>query len=56
MNFAQNQRECQDKSPMYMTEEKQIYLIKKKSVSQNSYYLQCNPSGIENEGMREKMT
>lgn len=30
MNFAQNQRECQDKSPMYMTEEKQIYLIKKK--------------------------
>lgn len=32
MNFAQNQRECQDKSPMYMTEEKQIYLIKKKTV------------------------
>lgn len=30
MNFAQNQRECQGKSPMYITEEKQIYLIKKK--------------------------
>lgn len=58
MNFVQNQRKFQDGSPIHITEEKQLYLIKKKknnnSVSQNSLYLQCNSSGIQNEDMREK--
>lgn len=27
MNFAQNQRVCQDRSSIHITEEKQMYLI-----------------------------
>lgn len=53
MNFAQNQRVCQDRSSIHITEEKQIISFKKKCVLE-LLLSTMQLFWTENEDMREK--